>query len=175
MLEIYTDGSCNPNPGPGGWSFVVYENHKEIHHAYGGERNTTNNRMEFMGILEALKWLQGREAVIKTDSQYCLNCITKWAGKWRSKGWRLADGSPVKNAELLQDCLTLKTHLTHFKWVKGHSKIKGNERADKLAGMGRASLMAAPVDLTAIDWTKPISTKRLDALARKMRIKPATI
>jgi len=137
MLEIYTDGSCNPNPGPGGWSFVVYENHKEIYHAYGGERDTTNNRMEFMGILEALKWLQGREAVIKTDSQYCLNCITKWAGKWRSKGWRLADGSPVKNAELLQDCLILKNNFHHFKWVKGHSKVKGNERADK------SSVMAA--------------------------------
>jgi len=140
MLEIYTDGSCIVTTGHGGWGFVVYDGGKEVHHAFGGERETTNNRMEFQGILEALKWLQGCEAVIKTDSQYCLNCITKWAGKWRSKGWRLADGKPVKNADLLQDCITLKNNFTHFRWVKGHSKVRGNESADKLAGMGRASI-----------------------------------
>ena len=141
MFEIYTDGACEPNPGLVGWGFVAYQDGIEVHTACGGEVDTTNNRMEFAGILNALLWLDGKKATIHTDSQYCLNALTIWHQKWAANGWRKGPkktAEPVKNAEVIQACLAAKQSRHTLKWCKGHSGIVGNERADRLAAMGRS-------------------------------------
>ena len=145
-LVVYTDGACEPNPGRGGWGFVVYQGGVEVHTGYGGEFNTTNNRMEFAGILNALKWLDGKTATIHTDSQYCLNALTLWHTKWAANGWRKGakkTAEPVKNAELIRACLAVKQSGHTLQWCKGHAGIAGNERADRLAALGR-SIVQAP-------------------------------
>jgi ribonuclease HI len=145
-LSVYTDGACEPNPGRGGWGFVVYQGGVEVHTGYGGEFNTTNNRMEFAGILNALKWLDGKTATIHTDSQYCLNALTLWHTKWAANGWRKGakkTAEPVKNAELIRACLAVKQSGHTLQWCKGHAGIAGNERADRLAALGR-SIVQAP-------------------------------
>ena len=148
-LVVYTDGACEPNPGLGGWGFVVYQNGIEVHTDHGGEFNTTNNRMEFSGILNALKWLDGRKATIHTDSQYCLNALTLWHTKWAANGWRKGPkktAEPVKNAELIRACLAVKQSGHTLLWCKGHSGIKGNERADRLAAIGRSKVELVPAE-----------------------------
>lgn len=161
MFEIYTDGACEPNPGLGGWGFVVYQHGVEIHTAFGGEHNTTNNRMEFAGILNALLWLDGKKATIHTDSQYCLNALTIWHQKWALNGWRKGPkktAEPVKNAEVIQACLAAKQSRHTLKWCKGHSGITGNERADRLAAMGRSGtkdLRSEPAAVAPVPATQP--------------------
>ena len=157
MFHVYTDGACEPNPGKGGWGFVVYSNGMEVHAACGGELITTNNRMEFSGILMAMRWLGPKAAMIHTDSMYCLNALTKWHHKWAQNYWRKGTGKnaePVKNAELIRECLAAKHKGHTFKWCKGHSGIVGNERADRLAATGRSGVgkvvEVAPVDTQII-------------------------
>lgn len=139
VVDIYTDGACSGNPGPGGWgALLLYGDHeKEI---YGGELETTNNRMELTAAIEALKLLKRScEVHLHTDSTYVRNGITQWIHSWKTKGWKNSAKKPVKNADLWQalDEAT-KQHDIKWFWVKGHAGDPGNERADALANQGMA-------------------------------------
>ena len=134
---IYADGACRGNPGPGGWGAWLRsgEFDKEL---FGGDKLTTNNRMELTAVIEALATLKRCCAVtIYTDSQYVKNGITTWIHGWKARGWKTADKKPVKNIELWQRLDTLNaSHNVQWCWVKGHSGDPGNERADRLANKG---------------------------------------
>jgi ribonuclease HI len=136
-VEIYTDGACKGNPGPGGWGALLRfgTEEKEL---FGGEPGTTNNRMELTAVIEALTALtRPCEVVIHTDSQYVQKGITEWIHGWKAKGWKTASKEPVKNADLWRrlDALAAK-HDVDWRWVKGHAGHEGNERADQLANRG---------------------------------------
>lgn len=135
FIEIFTDGACSGNPGPGGWGAVLrYEGHeKELS---GGQDNTTNNRMELTACIEALQALKEPCTVLlTTDSKYVTDAINLgWAESWRKNGWRKADKKPALNADLWETLLDLcKTHDVTFNWVKGHAGHPENERCDRLA------------------------------------------
>jgi ribonuclease HI len=136
-VEIYTDGACSGNPGPGGWGVLLRFNGSEKE-LYGGEAETTNNRMELTAAIEALEALKRPCPVdLYTDSSYVKDGITQWIRKWRANGWRTANKKPVKNAELWQQLETaLERHDVTWHWVKGHAGHPENERADELARMG---------------------------------------
>ncbi|HEY5458887.1 MAG TPA: ribonuclease HI [Sphingomicrobium sp.] len=133
-VEIFTDGACKGNPGPGGWGAILRSNGKE-REISGGESPTTNNRMELMAAIEALNALKKPCHVqLWTDSVYVRDGITKWIHGWRRNGWKTADKKPVKNAELWQALLDAATpHRIDWHWVKGHAGHPENERADQLA------------------------------------------
>lgn len=136
-VVIYTDGACKGNPGPGGWgAFMQYGKHvKEL---FGGEANTTNNRMELRAAIEGLSALN-KQSVVKlyTDSSYVKNGIEKWMTGWKRNGWKTASKQPVKNVDLWQQLDELvKKHEVHWHWVKGHAGNPGNEKADALANLG---------------------------------------
>ncbi|MEX2122709.1 MAG: ribonuclease HI [Woeseia sp.] len=136
-VDIYTDGACRGNPGPGGWGAVlVAGKHRKA--LYGGERETTNNRMELTAAIEALRALKGRQAVIlHTDSKYLLEGISKWLPGWKARGWKTAARKPVRNQDLWETLEELATkHDLTWKWVKGHSGHAGNDEADALANRG---------------------------------------
>ncbi len=138
-IEIYSDGACSGNPGPGGWGAVLISgaHRKEIH---GGEAETTNNRMELMAAISALEALKKKSKVdLWTDSVYVRSGITGWVHGWKKNGWKTADKKPVKNAELWQrlDALNQKHEVT-WHWLKGHAGHPENERADELARTGMA-------------------------------------
>ena len=140
-ITIYTDGACKGNPGPGGWGALLVRNsvRQEL---CGGERLTTNNRMEMMAVIEALRSLDAPHSVqLYLDSEYVRKGITEWIHNWKLRGWRTADKKPVKNADLWQilDALThTKGHQINWHWVKGHAGHPGNEAADALANAGIA-------------------------------------
>jgi ribonuclease HI len=138
IVDIYTDGACSGNPGPGGWGVLLRygSTEKEL---YGGEAaETTNNRMELMAAIRALESLTRPVQVrLHTDSTYVRNGITKWLLNWKRNGWRTADKQPVKNADLWQRLeLAIERHEVEWLWVKGHAGDPGNERADALANRG---------------------------------------
>jgi ribonuclease HI len=134
QLEIFTDGACKGNPGPGGWGAVIrYGKHeKEIS---GGEPDTTNNRMELSAAIQALKTLiEPCHVKLHTDSKYVLDGITKWIHGWQRNGWKNASKQPVRNADLWRDLIDAAArHQVEWIWVKGHSGHPENERADRLA------------------------------------------
>ncbi|WP_102959896.1 ribonuclease HI [Mangrovicella endophytica] len=138
-VEIYTDGACSGNPGPGGWGAILRFDGKEMELS-GGEPLTTNNRMELLAAIEALAALKRGCAVdLHTDSQYLRDGITKWIHGWKKNGWRTAAKAPVKNAELWQRLEEQKArHDIVFHWVRGHAGHDMNERADELARAGMA-------------------------------------
>ena len=142
-VTIFTDGACRGNPGPGGWGALlqVGATEKEL---WGGERNTTNNRMELTAVIRALEALKRPVAVrIHTDSQYVQKGISQWIHNWKKNGWRTSDKKPVKNADLWQRLDVLSgQHDVAWIWVKGHAGHPGNERADKLANRGIDELPA---------------------------------
>ena len=133
-VEIFTDGACKGNPGPGGWGAILRFGDKE-RELSGGEAPTTNNRMELMAAIEALKALKRPCHVqLTTDSNYVRDGITKWIHGWRRNGWRTADKKPVKNAELWQALVeAAEPHRIDWHWVRGHAGHPENERADALA------------------------------------------
>lgn len=138
-LEIWTDGACKNNPGPGGWGVLMkFGAHKK--ELCGGETLTTNNRMEIMAVIQAFKAIR-RPCPVRfhLDSNYVKNGITQWIHSWKRKGWKTSDGKPVKNAELWQELDRLVTAYPEpidWCWVKGHAGDPGNERADELANEG---------------------------------------
>ncbi|MEM9255945.1 MAG: ribonuclease HI [Pseudomonadota bacterium] len=136
-VEIFTDGACRGNPGPGGWGALLRygDVEKEL---FGGELNTTNNRMELLAAIEALRALSEPCRVrLTTDSEYVRNGITVWMDGWKAKGWKTAARKPVKNVDLWQALDEQnRRHAVDWQWVKGHSGHPGNERADELANRG---------------------------------------
>jgi len=133
-VVIYTDGACSGNPGPGGWgSILMYNGHRR--ELSGGEPATTNNRMEMMAVIEALEALKRScRIVIHTDSTYVMKGMTEWMDNWKRRGWKTADKKPVKNVDLWQRLDEAMTrHDVEWRWVRGHSGIPENERADELA------------------------------------------
>jgi ribonuclease HI len=148
-IDIYTDGACKGNPGPGGWGVYLKSGttEKEL---CGGERDTTNNRMEMTAVIEALKALKRPcRVTLHVDSQYVLKGMTEWLTGWKARGWRTASKEPVKNVDLWQQMDALVNSGGHeivWRWVRGHNGDPGNERADQLANrgvdkaLGRASL-----------------------------------
>lgn len=136
-VYIFTDGACRGNPGPGGWGALLRYNGKEME-MYGGEPDTTNNRMELMAAIRALQALKRPCAVtITTDSLYLLKGISEWLPNWIRKGWKTAANKPVKNADLWQALVDAQgQHRVDWQWIKGHNGHAENERADRLANRG---------------------------------------
>ncbi len=142
-VEIYTDGACKGNPGPGGWGVLMrYGRHEK--QLFGGEAETTNNRMELTAVIRGLQGLKRSSKVrIVTDSQYVKNGITQWIHNWKRNGWRTAGKQPVKNADLWQQLdREVAKHEIEWRWVKGHSGHPENELADQLANRGIEELRA---------------------------------
>lgn len=136
-IEIYTDGACKGNPGPGGWgALMVSGTHEKA--LFGGEPVTTNNRMELLAAIKALEALKAPSQVdLYTDSQYLRKGITEWLANWKVRGWRTAAKKPVKNEDLWRALdKVVAAHTINWHWVKGHSGHPGNERADQLANQG---------------------------------------
>lgn len=136
--HLYSDGSYSRVSGCGGWGAIVLFNGKESE-LFGGEKDTTNNRMELIAAIEALKDTpRGAEVLLHTDSQYVINGITKWMDGWIMRGWVNREGKPVKNKDLFQELYTIvRNRDVEFKWVRGHNGNVGNEKADNLALEGR--------------------------------------
>jgi ribonuclease HI len=136
-IEIFTDGACRGNPGPGGWGalLIAGDRRKTMH---GGEPETTNNRMELTAVIEALNALNGsRKVVLHTDSKYVRDGITSWLHNWKKRNWKTADRKPVKNQDLWQALDEASgRHEIEWKWVRGHTGVAGNEEADALANRG---------------------------------------
>ena len=139
---IFTDGACSGNPGPGGWCAILrYGTREKV--ISGGEKQTTNNRMELTAVIEALSALKEPcEAVITTDSRYVCDSVTKgWVFAWQANGWKKADKKPALNVELWEKLLPLlETHLVEFVWIKGHDGHPENERCDEIAVSEREKL-----------------------------------
>lgn len=140
-VSIFTDGACRGNPGPGGWGALLQIDgaaEKQQKELWGGEQNSTNNRMELTAVIRALEALKRPVAArIHTDSQYVQKGISAWIHNWKRNGWRTAEKKPVKNADLWQRLDELsKRHDIDWIWVKGHAGHPGNERADQLARRG---------------------------------------
>ncbi|OUR65595.1 ribonuclease HI [Methylophaga sp. 42_25_T18] len=141
-VEIYTDGACSGNPGPGGWGAILRakETEKELS---GGEKDTTNNRMEMMAVIVALEALtRPCKVTITTDSQYVLKGMTEWLAGWKKKNWKTASRKPVKNVDLWQRMdAAAQIHSLEWEWVRGHQGHPENERADQLAVTAREQIV----------------------------------
>jgi ribonuclease HI len=144
VVQVFTDGACRGNPGPGGWGAVLRfgDHEREI---YGAEPETTNNRMELMAAIRALETLKRSCRVeLVTDSQYVKQGITSWLPGWKRRGWRAASGQPVKNQDLWEALDTqARRHQVEWFWVRGHTGHPENERADRLANRGIDEMLAA--------------------------------
>jgi ribonuclease HI len=137
VVDIYTDGACKGNPGPGGWgALLCWGGHER--ELFGGEPATTNNRMELTAVIRGLEALRrSTRAVVHTDSQYVHKGITEWLPAWKARGWKTAERKPVKNADLWRELDALvEQHAVEWRWVRGHAGHPGNERADALANRG---------------------------------------
>jgi ribonuclease HI len=135
--RIYTDGACSGNPGPGGWGTVVYFSNGAVHEMGGGDRQTTNNRMEMQAAIAALQYLkesgQTQAVELYTDSEYVKNGITKWIAGWKKKGWKTSTGKPVLNQDLWERLDALNSRQVEWRYVRGHAGNEGNERCDAIA------------------------------------------
>ena len=142
--RAYTDGACRGNPGPGGWGVVLETGAGAARELRGAAARTTNNRMELQAVIEALDALPAGTAVeVVTDSEYVMKGITEWIGRWKRNGWRTAGGKPVRNRELWQNLDRLAAaREVAWRWVRGHSGVAGNERADALANQAIDELPA---------------------------------
>ncbi|MBD2596237.1 ribonuclease HI [Nostoc spongiaeforme FACHB-130] len=137
IQSIYTDGACTGNPGPGGWGVVVYFHDGSVHEMGDAASHTTNNKMEMQAAIAALKYFhtskQSQPITLYTDSEYLINCVTKWVKNWKKKGWKKADGNPVQNQDLLEILDELNTRQITWQHVRGHAGNVGNERCDAIA------------------------------------------
>ncbi|TAE52682.1 MAG: ribonuclease HI [Nostocales cyanobacterium] len=137
IQSIYTDGACTGNPGPGGWGMVVYFSDGSVHEMGDSSPYTTNNKMEMQAAIAALQFFansgQTQPINLYTDSEYLINCVTKWLPGWKKKGWKKSDGSPVQNQDLLETLDRLNNRLVKWQHVRGHSGNIGNERCDVIA------------------------------------------
>jgi ribonuclease HI len=146
-VELYTDGACSGNPGPGGWAYILkHPASATEREASGGEKLTTNNRMELLAAIEGLKALKKPSIVeLYSDSQYVLNGLKDWIKGWKAKGWKTASKQPVKNQDLWQTLDALaQQHTVTFHWIRGHNEHPENERADKLAVAARDAAARSP-------------------------------
>lgn len=142
VVEVYSDGACRGNPGPGGWGVVLrYRHHEKT--LRGAERDTTNNRMELMAAIAGLESLKRPSRVrLTTDSQYVMNGLRSWLKDWKRRGWRTADRKPVKNVDLWQRLdEAASRHEVEYEWVRGHTGHVDNERADALANVAIDELL----------------------------------
>lgn len=137
QIHIYTDGACKGNPGPGGWGALLQYQGRELE-LFGGEDDTTNNRMELQAVIEGLSALKRRSNVLLvTDSKYVMQGMQQWLANWKKRGWKTASKQPVKNQDLWQQLDALvQQHDVQWQWVAGHTGHPGNERADDLANRG---------------------------------------
>lgn len=145
-VNIWTDGACKGNPGPGGWGVLLRQGTHEKT-LFGGEHDTTNNRMELLAVIRALQALK-RPCIVylHTDSSYVQKGMTEWLANWKLRNWKTASKKPVKNADLWQLLDQLASqHTIHWRWVKGHAGDPGNERADSLANQGVSQLLATDI------------------------------
>lgn len=159
MIEVYTDGACHPNPGAGGWAFVIINDGVEVGRHSGYEAKATNNTMELMAALKALQWIReypghahDLEIVIYTDSQYLIQGITKWIKGWQRRGWmthksKKHPSQPVKNKELWQSLAHLISKKTKWVWVRGHNENYYNELCDQLAVAAKKGMKCQPASL----------------------------
>ncbi len=160
-VVIYTDGACSGNPGPGGWGatmmFGPNNGNMQRREIRGGERDTTNNRMELMAAIKALQYPEQRSTIdLHTDSTYVRKGITEWIHGWKRRGWKTAAKKPVKNADLWQELDEARTHHdVTWHWVKGHAGHPENERADELAGMGLKETLAGEPSPEIIQSAEP--------------------
>ena len=136
-INIYTDGACKGNPGPGGWGALIVLEDEQIELS-GGKKETTNNQMELMAVIKSLEHFDNKiDAIIYTDSKYVMDGITNYIKRWKINGWKTASKKPVKNSELWKSLDSLNNfHNIQWNWVKGHSGHPGNEKADALANLG---------------------------------------
>ena len=141
-VEIYTDGACSGNPGPGGWGAILRSKGTEKELS-GGEKDTTNNRMEMMAVIAALEAITRPCSItITTDSQYVLKGMTEWLAGWKKKNWKTASRKPVKNVDLWQRMdMAAQIHSLKWEWVRGHQGHPENERADQLAVTAREQIV----------------------------------
>ena len=146
MIDIYTDGACRGNPGPGGWAALLKSGAHE-REISGAEAHTTNNRMELTAVIRALEALKRPvRARLYTDSQYVRRGITEWLAAWQARGWRTANRTPVKNQDLWQRLAGLSAaHRIEWHWVPGHAGVPGNERVDRLANEAIDALSQQPL------------------------------
>lgn len=149
-IEVYSDGACEPNPGPGGWAFVVYQDGKERYHAYGYEPLTTNNRMEMTGALRGIEWIAqhaaGGEISFFSDSQYTVRGCNEWRLSWKKRGWKRGM-KPIANLDLWQRLdIALMASPMLLTWIKGHAGNEGNERADKLSFIALGEGLRGPTE-----------------------------
>ena len=142
MIKIYTDGACKGNPGVGGWGGIIMQDEKNIE-LFGGENETTNNRMELMAVIMALKEISSNlELTIYTDSTYVQKGISEWIKNWKVNNWRSSSKKPVKNKDLwIELDEAVGSRKINWEWVKGHAGNEGNEKADELANQGVISMM----------------------------------
>ena len=142
MIKIYTDGACKGNPGVGGWGAIIMQDEKNIE-LFGGENETTNNRMELMAVIMALKEISSNlELTIYTDSTYVQKGISEWIKNWKVNNWRSSSKKPVKNKDLWVELdEVVGSRKINWEWVKGHAGNEGNEKADELANQGVVSMM----------------------------------
>jgi ribonuclease HI len=146
-VEIYTDGACRGNPGPGGWAAVLSAQGREKEIS-GAQRDTTNNRMELQAVIAALQALK-RPAQVRlyTDSQYVRRGVLEWLPQWKLRGWKTADKKPVRNQDLWEQLDAARaSHQIEWHWVPGHSGVPGNERCDALANAAIDALLALDFD-----------------------------
>ena len=144
-MELFTDGACRGNPGPGGWGALLRSGVHEKS-LWGSEADTTNNRMELMAAIEALRAInRSCTVILTTDSQYVRRGMTEWLSRWRANNWKTANKKPVKNVDLWQALYEeTKRHDVTWRWVKGHSGHRENEMADELANRAIDEMLAAP-------------------------------
>ena len=158
IQSIYTDGACTGNPGPGGWGTVIYFDDGSVHELGDASKKTTNNRMEMQAAIAALEFLessgQNKPITLYTDSEYLINCVTKWVKGWKRKGWKKSDGKPVLNQDLLEILDNLNNQQIKWQHVRGHAGNIGNERCDTIArgfASGKIPSLKRMVDINTSD------------------------